>query len=221
MHIKKTWALSMCLTLLSFFTAWGMDNPPAGGLAPLPPLSPHWKTVTYQGMVERINPKHVQNVKFLFLGDPVPAVVQKHGSGTGLYGYGGLVAVRKKSFLGLVIQSVRFYLSDANGTLIKFTDIDDMERESVTPEFHRVVVTVTGEYEPNPNYVPPSKDKDKDNDRKRSKDRRHGRGDQRREPEYIWVTKEEMNIVPVLDAYQEERLIVFRNTRIDRQPVFQ
>ncbi len=217
MRIIKVWVLALFLTIQSVLSAWGMEYPPAGGLAPLPPLSSQWKTIAYQGMVERINPKHVQNVKFLFLGDPVPAVTRKIGNSTGLYGYGGLVAVRKKSIFGLVLQSVRFYLIDANGILIKFTDIDDMERERVTPEFHRVVVTVTEKREPNPHYVPPSKDKDD----KHPKDRRHGRDGRHREPEYIWVTKEEVKIEPVLDAYQEERLIVFKKTRIDRQPVFQ
>lgn len=211
--------LAFCIATLVSFSVWGLDSQCGDGLAPPPPLNPQWKGVAYQGMIDRINPKHVQNVKILFLGDPVPAVVQKHGRDTALYGYGGLVGVRKKSILGLVNQSVRFYLIDANGILIKFTNINEMEQEAVTPESHRVVITVTGEYKPNPNYDPPSKDK-KD-DRGKKKDKRHGRGDRRHEPEYIWVPKHEKSIVPVLDAYQEERLIVFQNTSIDRQPVYQ
>lgn len=132
-------ALTLCIIILVCFSAWGMDRQYATGLAPLPSLNPQWKGVAYQGMIDRINPKHVQNVKILFMGDPVPAVVQKHGRDTALYGYGGLVGVRKKSILGLVNQSVRFYLIDANGVLIKFTNINEMEQETVTPEFHRVI----------------------------------------------------------------------------------
>lgn len=218
--------LTICTALLLCFSVRGMDGWHAT-LAPLPPLSPHWKGVAYQGMIDRISPKHVQNVKFLFLGDPVPAVVQKHGRATGLYGYGGLVAVRKKSFLGLVLQTVRFYLVDASGVLIKLTDVNDMEEETTMPEFHRVVVTVTGEYKPNPNYVPPSgkndreKEKGKDRGKGRREERRHGRDDGRREPEHTWVTSEEKKIFPVLDAYQEERLAAFKDAHIDRQPVYQ
>lgn len=217
--IIRSFALSLCIVGVFCIPVWSMDGQLTMGLAPLPLLNQEWKGVAYQGIIERINPKHVQNVKLLFLGEPIPAVVQKYGRNTGLYGYGGLVVVRKKSILGLVNQSVRFYLIDASGILIKFTDINEMEREIVTPEFHRVIITVTGEYKPNPDYVPPSKDKG--GDRKQSKAGRHGRKDGRHEPEYIWVTKEEKSIVPVMDAYQEERLAAFWNSRIDRQPVYQ
>ena len=205
-------ALAVCVPL------WGME-PPAGGLAPLPAIAPQWRAMAYQGMIDRINPKHVNNVKFLFLGDPVPALVQKYGNSTALYGYGGLVAVRKKSFLGLVLQSVRFYLVDASGALIKFTPINEMEGEAVSPEMYHINITVTGEYKPNPDYTPPPEDKKGKPGRKPG--RHPGGKPDRREPEYIWVATETKTIAPTLDAYQEERLNAFNNTHIDRQPVYQ
>ena len=215
----RAFVLAWCIAGIFGFSAWGMDSQLHSGLAPLPPLNQQWMGAAYQGIIGRISPKHVKNVKLLFLGEPIPAIVQKYGQNAGLYGYGGLVAVRKKSFLGLTTQSIRFYLVDASGNLIKLTNINEMEREIVTPEFYRVVITVTEEYKPNPNYDPSSTDEERD--RRKSRGGWHGPSDWDSEPEFIWVPKEEKSIVPVLDMYQEERLNVFQKTRLDRLPVYQ
>lgn len=174
-------------------------------------LSPQWRNNAYYGMLRQINPKHTQNVKFLFLGDPVPAVLRGGKKQPDMHGYGGLVAVRKKSILWMVKGSVRFYLLDANGNLLALRDIDSMSESDVSPKFYDVDITVTTNYVPNPNVSFPTYDKNGLPEY----------GSWMNEPAYIWVTEEVKTVTPILDAYNQERLRAFRKAPINQLPVCQ
>ena len=176
------------------------------------PLNPAWRAAAYPGLVSRLNPrpKSVQNVKFLFLGEPVPAAATR--SGGVAHGYGGLVAMRWKSVLWLVKDTLHFYLVDPEGNVLMFYNIEYGDRNDVTPKFYDVRIDRGSSYERNPNYWPVTYD---------------GNGmpipgtGSIGENEYIWVDTEEKVVEPVLDPYWKDALRSFRRTPIGNLPTCQ
>lgn len=177
-------------------------------------LAPQWRAAAYGGMVGRLNPtpRIVENVKFLFLGDPVLATVQGRKGRPDMHGYGGLVAIRWKSILWRVEEYVHFYLVDADGNVLSFYNINHGEADDTSPTFYDVRVNRGSTYEKNPSYWPVMYDN--------NGAPIPGSGS-RHEDEYIWVNNEETVIEPVLDARQKEMLRVFRRTSIGKLPVYQ
>ena len=204
-------AFSFCVCLLFSVAVAAMctECPQQQPATTLSAINPHWRNVAYHGMIRQINPKHVQNVKFLFLGDPVPATLRRGKRKPDMHGYGGLVAVRKKSILWTVRSSVRFYLLDANGTLLALQDIDNMEEDDVSPKFFDVDIDVTMTYYPPTPIVTYDKDGVPSFDYT-SPGAQGG-----------WMTHETKTVTPSLDAYQEERLRAFYKTKVDHLPVCQ
>ena len=200
-------SVTVCLL---FTAATAMECCPETAPAPaMSPLPPQWRATAYQGMIRQMNPRHPHNVKFLFLGDPVPATLKGTRKQAPQYGYGGLVAVRKKSVLWMVNNSVRFYLLDAGGNLLVFRDIDAMDSDDVSPRFYTVDITVTS------TYVPPVPTITYD------KNGVPSFGNDPFDMNGGWVTSESKSVTPILDAHNQGRLRAFRQTPVDRLPACQ
>ena len=200
--------LSVCCAVLLTAAAHAVECCPAPAQSYTPPLSPQWRGAAYQGMIRQIQPKHVENVKFLFLGEPVPAMVKGGRRQPDMYGYGGLVAVRKKSILWIVKSSVRFYLVDANGNLLTLRDIDGMDEGDVSPKFYDVDIDVTV------TYIPPTPTFTYDANGNFVPDNTFGNMGE-------WVTEEVKTVTPILDSYNRDRLRAFNASKVDRLPVCQ
>ncbi len=114
-------------------------------------LSPQWKNRTYHGLMQELRPMVPENMKFMFLGDPIPCSLNQGRKKGTLHGYGGFVAMRKKSYLWRTVNILYFYLIDSNGSLCALKYVNDLHEDSLSPQMVDVDITETQVWVP-PTY---------------------------------------------------------------------